>query len=208
MKQGSLELDSDKAQEHFKYWAFISYARQDNQQTSQGASGYNHVLWGEWLQDTLETYHVHAELVGRLNRYGERITDHLFPIFRDEEDMGAVGSLRGEVENALEKSRWLVVICSPQSAQSLWVNQEIRYFKRLGRGRRILPLIIAGEPAASLGEKVRALASEECFVPALLHPLDQHGEVDLTREDDLPLGADVRWGDAKREILVCCPLIT
>lgn len=81
------------------------------------------------------------------------------------------------------------------------MNEEVRYFKHLGRAARILPLIIAGEPAASIGDKVRAPASEECFVPAMLHPLSADGTEDLAHPElDLPLGSDVRWEEEKREI--------
>ena len=47
----------------------------------------------EWLQDALENYRVPKDLVGTLNRLGEVIPERPFPVFRDEKEMGASGSL-------------------------------------------------------------------------------------------------------------------
>ena len=41
-----------------------------------------------------------------------------------------------QVRAALEASQFLIVICSPNAAQSAYVNEEIRRFKALGRGAR------------------------------------------------------------------------
>ena len=102
----------------FKYWAFISYSHRDKK-------------WGDWLHRSLENYRVPRRLVGQPNRDGTRPA-RLFPVFRDLEELPASGDLSGRVNEALTVSRYLVVVCSPEAAKSLLVNEEIQFFKKLG----------------------------------------------------------------------------
>jgi hypothetical protein len=119
----------------FKYWAFISYSHRDKK-------------WGDWLHRALETYRVPKRLRGEPTRDGVR-PKKLFPIFRDREELPVSADLGTQINEALTQARYLIVVCSPNSARSRWVNEEIKYFKQLGRENRILALIVAGEPNAS-----------------------------------------------------------
>ena len=76
----------------------------------------------------------------------------LFSIFRDREELRVSADLGTNINEALRQSRYLIVICSPDAAQSRWVGQEIVEFKKLEREDRILALIVAGEPNASDGK--------------------------------------------------------
>ena len=71
------------------------------------------------------------------------------PVFRDRDDLPAAGNLNDEIQAAIAGSHFLIVLCSPNAAASRWVNEEIRSFKALGRGSRILCLIVGGEPGAA-----------------------------------------------------------
>ncbi len=161
--------------EDFKYWAFISYSHQDK-------------AWGDWLHKTLETYLVPARLAGRASRDGA-VPKRLYPVFRDREELPSSADLGDNIGEALRRSRYLVVICSPHSAPSRWVNEEIRSFKRLGREGRILALIVDGEPNAS-DKPESGLA--ECFPAALRHKLDTKGGLSAERVE--PIAADARQG--------------
>src|SRR5712692_7263851 len=121
--------------EQFKYWAFISYSHQDK-------------AWGDWLHKALETYRVPKRLVGRASRDGT-VPKRLFPIFRDREELPTSSDLGANINDGLRQSRYMIVICSPKSAVSRWVNEEVKTFKALGREDRILCLIVDGEPNAS-----------------------------------------------------------
>ena len=68
----------------------------------------------------------------------------LRPIFRDREDFSAGHSLTAQTLAALEASQFLIVICSPNAAQSKYVDEEIRRFKAMGRGDRVIPVIVDG----------------------------------------------------------------
>ena len=155
----------------FKYWAFISYSHRDKK-------------WGDWLHRSLGTYRVPKRLVGQATRDGIR-PSRLFPVFRDREELPVSADLSGRVNEALAESRYLVVVCSPNAAQSLWVNQEIKFFKKLGREDRVLSLIVAGEPHASD-------SSKECFPEALIHRVDADGM--LLPDCSESIAGDVREG--------------
>ncbi len=175
----------------FKYWAFISYSHRDNRKDGN--------LWGDWLHDAVENFKVPAELVGKPGRYGEPIPARLYPAFQDEKELPTNADLGIAIKEALEQSRYLVVICSPCSAKSIYVNQEVLEFKQLGRANRILAIIIDGEPNASEPGKGFDPALE-CFPEALRHPLGADGKLDLTQHAE-PIAADVRGNDGKEASL-------
>jgi hypothetical protein len=159
----------------FKYRAFISYSHRDRQ-----AAG--------WLHKAIENYRVPASLVGAVGRDGA-IPRVIFPVFRDRDELGSASDLSASIREALAQSAYLIVLCSPSSAKSRWVNQEIIEFKRLGRADRIHALIVDGEPGSDT----------ECFPPALRFKLGVHGEPD-DRQPTEPIAADMRpEGDGKRD---------
>ena len=117
----------------------------------------------------------------------------LTPIFRDRDELPASGDLGRELRAALENSMFLVVICSPASAKSMWVNEEIKSFKKLHGEDRVLALVVGGEPYASNGDKPEL----ECFPQALRYRLGADGEISDTPAE--PIAADCREGaDGKR----------
>ncbi len=160
-----------------KYWAFLSYSHRDAE-------------WGDWLHKALETYRVPRRLPGKQSRDGT-VPERVFPIFRDREELPVSANLGTNINQALEESRYLIVICSPHSAQSRWVNEEIKTFRKLGRADRILALIVAGEPNASDG-KPGFSATEECFPEALRFRQMVNGEI--TAEWTELIAADAREG--------------
>jgi tetratricopeptide (TPR) repeat protein len=157
----------------FKYRAFISYSHADEQ-------------WAKWLHRALETYRVPKRLVGKATPYGP-VPERLTPIFRDRDELATATSLGETLTAALEQSACQLVICSTKAAQSRWVNEEIKTFKRLGKAHRIFAVIVDGEPHASANP---ATAHEECFPPALIRRMGADGE--LTDEPTEPIAADLR----------------
>ena len=67
-------------------------------------------------------------------------------IFRDTTDLGARADLTAELRRELEDSEYMIVLCSTASAESVWVEREIRYFLQTHPAERILPVLIDGEP--------------------------------------------------------------
>lgn len=139
-----------------EYYAFISYKREDKKEA-------------KWLQHALEYY----RLPNQLRQHDSKLPEYVRPIFRDMTDL-EVGELSAQIHSALEQSHYLIVVCSPRTAASKWVNDEIEYFISLGKQDKIIPYIIEGIPHASNPE-------EECYPPALLR---------LSKDKEL-LGANI-----------------
>ncbi len=169
-----------------EYWAFISYRHLDNREDGR--------QWATWLHQYLETYDIPEDLVGKTNERGDVIPERLYPVFRDEEELPADADLARSVQMALDRSKYLIVICSPRAAQSRYVNEEIAYFKKIGKADRIIAVIIEGEPNVRWDEGKQAagfLPEQECFPEALQHPVDQDGRF-IVNEHSEPIAADFR----------------
>ncbi len=158
-----------------KYRAFISYSHRD-------------AAWASWLHRSLERYRPPKSLIGTSTAQGE-VPKRLVPVFKDREELPTATDLGALINAALTGSAAQIVICSPQSAKSKWVNEEILAFKRLGREDRILCIIVGGEPYAS---DMPGREEEECFPPALRFRLGADGNLSTTRTE--PIAADARPG--------------
>lgn len=120
---------------------------------------YNHkdVKWAKWLQRKLEWYRLPTEIH---NEFSD--SRYLRPVFRDRDELTS-GVLNDELRNYLEVSKYLVVLCSPHSAQSEWVSEEIRAFVEWGRLDKIVPFIIEGSPQDYSNTDVSQSLIGECF---------------------------------------------
>jgi tetratricopeptide (TPR) repeat protein len=161
--------------EQAKYRAFLSYSHRDGK-------------WAGWLHRRLETYRPPRALVGTSTAAGV-VPKRLAPVFRDREELASATDLGMVINQALADSACQIVVCSPQAAQSRWVNEEILAFKRLGREDRIFCLIVAGEPNAT---DMPGRESEECFPPGLRYRLGADGQLSDVRTE--PIAADARAG--------------
>lgn len=125
----------------YKYFAFISYSSKD-------------VEWGKRVQKKLEGYRMPSTLC---SQHGWPRTP-MRPIFFAPTDIQP-GELTVELQERMKASRHLIVICSPNSAQSKWVGKEISYFHSLGRAQNIHFFIIDGRHSGN--EKTK------CFNPVV-----------------------------------------
>ncbi|MEO7366004.1 MAG: toll/interleukin-1 receptor domain-containing protein, partial [Sphingomicrobium sp.] len=163
-----------------KYYAFLSYSHAD-------------ATTADWLHGALEGFRTPSALAGQLTENG--VTPRrLTPIFRDRHELSASQDLGKGIRDALDSSRFLIVLCSPTAATSRWVNAEIDMFKRHSPDGCVLAAIIAGEPFAS---DIPGREAEECLPPALRQKYDRRGRP-TTRPAE-PLAADLRdHRDGKR----------
>jgi tetratricopeptide (TPR) repeat protein len=165
----------DAPQSAFRYRAFISYSHRDK-------------VWADWLHKALETYAIPSRLVGQTTAAGV-IPRRLAPIFRDRDELASATDLGGKVNGALAQSANLIVICSPRSATSRWVQEEVLAYKQLGRSEHIFCLIVDGEPNAS---DLPGREAEECFAHALRYRLGSDNALSHQRTE--PIAADARPG--------------
>ena len=127
---------------NFKYFAFISYSRKNEKEAI-------------WLQKKLESYRLPAVLQKQYEGLPKKLH-----IFRDKTDICAGDTVENALSRELQDSKNLIVLCSPDSAKSEYVNYEIQSFLSLGRStENIFPLIIAGSPSAE--------NEQCCFSPQL-----------------------------------------
>jgi hypothetical protein len=155
------------------YRAFISYSHAD-------------IKWAKWLHQQLEGFHVDKDLVGRQTLTGP-IPKSLRPVFRDRDDFSVGFKLKDETLAALDASAALIVLCSPASANSHYVNEEVRLFKQRHPHRPLIPVIVDGKPGDP---------KSECFAPALRCEVEPNGSV-TDRQIEI-LAADLRgWRTAE-----------
>jgi len=118
--------------ENQNYAAFISYAHADEKVAGR-------------LHEALETYDLPDGVVvnGR---------DSITPIFRDVTELTAAHSLSEKIQDALQRSRYLIVLCSPAAKASHWVNEEIRLFREIHGDKGVLAAIVDGTPSTAFPE--------------------------------------------------------
>lgn len=135
----SMNAPSEK---NYRYFAFISYNSKDTE-------------WGKRLQKKLEHYKMPATLC---SEHGWEKTP-IKPVFFAPSDIQP-GGLTEELQERLKASKNLIVVCSPNSAQSEWVGKEIEYFHSLGRTQSIHFFIVEGTPHSGNPDT-------ECFNPII-----------------------------------------
>lgn len=126
--------------ESWQYGAFISYRHVEPDRR-----------WAHWLHRSLEAFRTPRALV----RAG--VPARVGRVFRDEEELPASADLSREIDRALEQSRFLVVVCSPSTPASRWVNKEVQRFRELQRGDRIIALLVHGEPHEAFPPSLRQI---------------------------------------------------
>lgn len=135
-------------EEKLEYYAFISYSHKDEE-------------WAKWLQHEFEHYKLPTTLNGAPNIPGK-----FRPIFRDIDELSG-GELKPQISDALSLSANLVIICSPNSASSQYVDGEIQEFIEIGEKKgknniaNIFPLIVDGIPHS------KERPDQECFPQTL-----------------------------------------
>ncbi len=158
--------DARNRDQDFKYDAFISYRHVDRDRK-----------WAEWLIEALENFRVPAALQAK------GCPPRLRKVFRDEDEVPASADLNDQIREALEASRYLIVVCSAFTPRSKWVVREIEMFNELGRSDQVLALLTEGEP-------------QDAFPDAMLvrirKVVEPGGGAKIIREDKEPLAADVR----------------
>ena len=98
-------------------------------------------------------------LVGQDGSRGA-VPRRLTPIYRDREELRAGDTLGVALLEALAESQSLVVICSPASAKSDWVDAEVNHYLGATEAPHVLPFLVAGIPNAIEPE-------DECLPPSL-----------------------------------------
>ena len=129
-------------------WAVAAFVAEDAQ-------------WADWLYRNLNGFPVLASLIGEPTAYGLARPDcvSIFPDRRDPD-------YAAHYPQALEKSGYLIVVCSPRSARCPAVDAQICAFKKAGGEERIIALVVEGAPDRAL--ESAAKSAEPAWLPAWL----------------------------------------
>ena len=128
------------------------------------------------LHTILENYRIPGKL---RESSGIRKIDR---IFRDREELNVSADLGKKIEEALLHSDYLILICSPESKASEWVQREVAFFLQHHSPENVLTVLVRGEP--------------ETAFPEAICQREEWAEVDGEKKKVLkkvePLAADVR----------------
>ena len=156
----------------YKYKAFISYSHKDK-------------VFAKWLHKRIENYKIPDSL---REKYPYLPKNLKRSVFRDEDELPTSSVLSDNLINALDQAELLIVICSPWSATSKWVNKEIAYFKSQHGEGQVLAIIKSGEPNASDCSLYDDVI--ESFPKSLRYTVGENEELTSNRCE--PLAADAR----------------
>ena len=110
------------------------------------------------LHRRLEHYRVPSDLVQNKDKR------KLGYIFRDNDELPVSSNLSDNIYEALDHSHFLIVICTPETPKSLWVQREVEYFLQHHDRDHVLAVLVEGKP-------------EESFLKAMLEVKDSEGNV-------------------------------
>ena len=148
--------------DEYAYEAFISYRHLPRDRTV-----------ARRLQRTLEGMHIPAEV------RAEGGPARLGKLFRDEDELPTSDSLTDQITDALKRSRYLIVIATPELRESKWVQREVELFSSLHGRDRVIVALAAGETSKGF-------------------PFPQHHPKVKFDENALPIGAAVYAWNAIR----------
>jgi hypothetical protein len=110
-------------------------------------------------------------------------------VFRDQSDLAAESDLSGAITRTLDDTRFLVLLASPESAGSPWVDKEVAYWCEQGNGVKQL-IVVVTDGKFEWDEVARALTPSTDAVSPAVRSL-------FTNE---PLYVDLRWARAASEL--------
>ena len=163
-------------EKEYKYDAFISYRHSNLDK-----------FVAENLHKVLETYELPKNIKEKLNIKGRTIKR----VFRDQDELPLSSNLEDPIVDALNNSKYLIVICTPRLKDSLWCKKEIETFKKLRGRKNIFCVLAEGEPNESFPEDVLYDEVETTL---------KNGKKKKEKVLVEPLAADVR-GENKKEVL-------
>ena len=148
----------------YQFDVFLSYSRKDED-------------FGRKLEEALENYTLPKNVASR------SVSTKRLNVFRDKKDLVPNDSdYYKTIEGYLNRSRYLVVICSPNARGSQYVNDEIKTFLKSNEANRVIPILLSGRP----NNDSQAKPEEYAFPPALCDALAMPLAVEFTEFERAP----------------------
>ena len=131
----SMRIEDAEECGDYAYEAFISYRHRELDRTVAMK-----------IQRAVEGFRIPKQLQEAAGK------QRLGKCFRDEDELPTSSSLSDQILDALQRSRYLIVICSKATRESLWVRREVETFASYHGRDRILIALAEGEPDESFPE--------------------------------------------------------
>ena len=206
-----MDKQMDKQKNQYKYYAFISYSHSGNSKFADIIRKLfpqstlftkADMKWGIWLQKQLESYRLPAVISKKFKIDPKR---RIKPVFRDENELGC-GILDNELHKNLDNSKYLIVVCSPNSANPNregvnHIDNEIKHFISKNGTERVIPVIVNGIPNDSEQNCFPPEIKKHNFVAIDLTKLGKEHALSNIVAKMLNLAPDELWEREKRRLI-------
>lgn len=150
-----------ETEKRYTYDVFISYKHDEIDSRIAGK-----------IHKKLERYRLAKEIQKKTQK------KKISRVFRDKEELAAGPDLSKEIRQQLEKSEFLVIICSRESKKSEWVNRELEMFLETHDIDHVIPVILNGEPKEVYPERLQEEAEPFAVDVRGKNPKEQLKKVD------------------------------
>lgn len=140
--------------EEKKYIAFISYRHLPLDKSI-----------AKKIHGLVEHYNIPKDIA---QNYGSK---KIGKVFRDEEELPASDNLTEQIQYALDRSEYLLVICSPGTPESVWVEREIEYFLSHHDRKKMIAVLVDGSPEESFPKLLTTVYDEDGGILSRVEPL-------------------------------------
>lgn len=109
-------------------------------------------------------------------------SDRLGLVFRDQDELPIADNLTKNIEIALDHSEFLIVVCSKDTPESIWVQREIAYFLKHHSRDHLLAILISGDPEQSFPRQLVEIRDADGNLIEEIEPLAANIVADSGRE--------------------------
>jgi formylglycine-generating enzyme required for sulfatase activity len=164
-----------------------------------------------WLERSLRTFRLPQDMRYEHPGYDPTTPSSIGRVFRDDDDLPAGGDLERALMDRLDRSGALVVVCSPRTPESQWIDREVRRFEDQGRAQRVFLLLSEGTLERSAPRSLidaaenRSLAASQPLAASLVAKPGESGRVRRRRAIVKLVAAitdtepDLLWRRSERE---------
>ena len=119
---------------------------------------YRHLPLDMWTAKHIHRRIEHYVIPKELRKNGQKKIGY---VFRDQDELPISSNLNANIQEALDRSEFLIVICTPETVKSRWVLGEIDYFLKHHARDHILAVLADGTPETSFPPQLTEGPSSE-----------------------------------------------
>ena len=141
----------------YKYYAFISYARKDG------------TKYAKYIQKELEHYRYPMAGIEESKKPNDKL--FLRKVFLDLNELeNSEKTFHEDLLKKIENSKYLIVLCTEESAKSKWVDSEIKHFLKTHFNDKnlIIPVLCNGKIPKNLPETLKENIFTERNLPSFV----------------------------------------